>query len=592
MTPVQLLHYIFRDTLNRRTGLEVIAGMATICAATIVTILCLAFTDSATILIERAIAPTRPVAGVLQVSSTTGTLSKVAQTALAGRLRELQATGKVEGVSYLVTSIEGSDLSFTDANGKPLSDKPTVWSVGSDAALLRPELGFKLLPGAGVGRMLTEPKAETTTSNAPILGILVNLAFMKKYMGYDDKLLEQVARSPGNLPKTLKLQFPPVPVDDDFVALPSAEVTVIGYFDEKSYPDLIVTLDVAALYYFEPHQQEGQRVKGRFGPTHPFHLLDAEKCTPLLSVPKDVPRNVVGLLPVRSELLKFPQFSKFNATPYDLVIVHVRNWKNEGERERIRDMLSAPTPIGKPFVDSVARSLHHALSKEDRAEVARTLANLTNLSPSLLIRRVDSQNQATERFEIHDVGNQSDFRVDVTATGQVQVFQLPAWRVTVPSATLTRSLTRVRGVIMTYSWAILWIVAILAAAAVLLLAFCHVLRKTRDIGLLFANGADSRRVFAIYLGEVFLIGLCGWVGGVVAAILLVPSARHLAKGLLTNLSEELAAGSGGGASVLQITLAVVLQSALWLLPATLAGSLYPARRATQTDPLTSLSKGA
>jgi len=113
--------------------------------------------------------------------------------------------------------------------------------------------------------------------------------------------------------------------------------------------------------------------------------------------------------------------------------------------------------------------------------------------------------------------------------------------------------------------------------------------RTREIGTLRAIGARRRQVMQLFLGEAFLIGVIGGVGGVVVGAvvsLVLPSFTGAASS--SGFGGRGVGGLFGGELTSTLTPEIVLLSlCLGVVVGVLAG-IYPAWRASRLDPVESL----
>jgi ABC-type antimicrobial peptide transport system permease subunit len=167
----------------------------------------------------------------------------------------------------------------------------------------------------------------------------------------------------------------------------------------------------------------------------------------------------------------------------------------------------------------------------------------------------------------------------------------PAWDVVLSDARLATALLRLQGVVDAYSIVMFVVVLVLAASASLLLAFGHVLRKTRDLGLLLANGAAPWAVFLIYMSQIVLITVTGWTVGVLVSLFGAPYLESAAAQTLKSVLQAAASSQElGFRAVLYPTPIAIVKAFLWVAPAAFVGGLYPVWQASRADPLSSLSK--
>ena len=97
-----------------------------------------------------------------------------------------------------------------------------------------------------------------------------------------------------------------------------------------------------------------------------------------------------------------------------------------------------------------------------------------------------------------------------------------------------------------------------------------VARRTHEIGIRMALGADRRRITLMFLGEAIRLLVIGLAAGTVLALVATRAARSLLYGLAPH-------------DPLTLVLAGVVMAAI-----TLVASVLPARRAARLDPMVAL----
>lgn len=599
--------FIWTDMVNRRVAWEVLAGLGTIALAASISILSISFTESAFKWIEKAIAPTRPVAGIISITARGGLFSKQDYEHLEQKLVQLKTDKQIDDYSPIVASLDGDILPFRDVSGKQDTMLGvTIWCIPYNSPLISQAMGFRFISGTGFNK----PTGQDFKAR---LGVLVNLKYLKKYLHYDDKQLEAARAGELDLPETIRLQFPAISIDDDpFKPLPQppapTDLKITGVFDEVSYPDLLLTEDVAKAYFLGQSQDQIKALRGEFSPSYAFHFFQLELDEPLVS-PKEAPPGALGFFPDIEKELDYVSIRGAGYEPYDLIQLHVTDWKTEGAREKIRDQLMIRSQLAT--IDS-ANSKHleqilqlsaigrntlvddNAFSAEDVRKARLELGKLipaASLSSNYTVDPVGDIEAENRRYRIYDRDSLRAFEIDFLAAGHAQLYELPPWQVSIPNAKMTQALVRLRAIINTYGTVMFFVVFALAASASLLLAFSHILRKTRDIGLLFTNGASPSNIFLIYLGEILFVAFFGWLMGIALAYGVRPGIEIYAA---TTLQQFLASVTEIGIEsihVLTIDIWVILKSFLWVLPAAIIGALFPVYSATKTDPLDSMSKG-
>ncbi|MBF0232660.1 MAG: ABC transporter permease [Desulfamplus sp.] len=610
----RIISYIYTDMINPRVALDAISGMATIMLAAAISILCISFTDSAFRLLEKAITPTRPVAGIVTVTARQGNFSTKDIKRLEDKLDQMISAKKIDAYSPIVASLDGDILPFRDVYGKqsPMLGL-TVWFVPYGSLMLSEKLNFRFIKGVNFIKESTD-----TEKCKARLGILMNLKFLKIYMHYNDKHLEAIRNGDLKLlPDTIRLQFPAKPIDAGDGSLPKLPpatlVKISGVFDESSYPDLIITEDVVRAYYLGQYPDLERGLHGEFSLSYAFHFCQLESDEWLvnregISIPE------LGYFPQTQEelesMVNYKSIRDSDYEPYNLFHVHVRNWKTEDAREKIRDELldrNKLSVIKDNDSKELAEKLRLAAIGTIPGESNGSINEARSVLPDILAKHgvklsmsgdftvdiIGEMKGEKQQFLIEDRSQLRAFEIDFTDNNSTaNVFELPPWKINLPSAKMTQALVRLRSIINTYGKVMFLIVFVLAASASLLLAFSHILRKIRDIGLLFTNGASPYNIFLIYLGEIILVAFCGWLLG----IALAHGARPLIEGYASKTLQQFLASAEaqigiGSARILSIDTLVIAKSFSWVLPAALIGAIFPVFRATKTDPLESLNKG-
>ena len=196
-------------------------------------------------------------------------------------------------------------------------------------------------------------------------------------------------------------------------------------------------------------------------------------------------------------------------------------------------------------------------------------------------------------FRIKDVADRLILELSQsTDTKDVVIALAPAWKVDVPAEELVTTVLRQRNLMQTYALAMTLIVIVLVVCTSFLLAFGHVLRKTRDIGVLLTNGACRSAIFAIYLGQIAAMVVAGCLLGVAFAFGAESLVEGFARGMMQRLLAELPEqGDAAVADVLDLNLRVLGTAVTSITVSALGGAVLPVFLATRFDPLSEPRQG-
>jgi putative ABC transport system permease protein len=159
----------------------------------------------------------------------------------------------------------------------------------------------------------------------------------------------------------------------------------------------------------------------------------------------------------------------------------------------------------------------------------------------------------------------------------------------ITASTFAATATSLSGTLATF-FTVIGLVALLAGGfGVINTMIMSTTERTREIGTLRAIGARRRQVMQLFLGEAFLIGVIGGIGGVVVGAivsLVLPSFTGAASS--SGFGGRGVGGLFGGALRSTLTPEIILLSlGLGVVVGVLAG-IYPAWRASRLDPVESL----
>jgi hypothetical protein len=595
------------------------AGIITIAIATAISLLTNEFTFFANKSLNASIEPTRPVAGsVIVLSRGEKLFTQAAFEDLTSQLNKMKDEQLIAGYSPVSIFNEGS---FPIRNHKGLNQRMltvTYWGVPYCSPLLGSELGLKIISGSEFkprvkdgalieGCESTELSINKTESGfAPRFGVIVNMKFLKKYLGINDKQLAELRKSLDDLPTAIKLEIPPLKgADGSYVPVDIVEVEVSGYVDDSFYPDLLFSEDVIKAYFLSLNQQAGS-----FVPHHLLHMLQHESQHKLIKQ-RDLSESVdIGYFPENYAMFNYVSLKRDNLTAYNMVVVHAKAWKTSGVREQIKSELGKLAHV-KSFDKDKSKHLASVMRNlTTRADELNDFLN-DDFSDGMAEQRIKFMNlvkpmELPNDFTLSAVASTKKnvllYKLNVSSTlqefeikiedGIAIISELPAWDIAIPSSKMTAALLKLKSIVDAYGMIMFWVVLMLASSASLLFTFSHILTKNRDISLFFTIGASKSDVFLIYLSQIIMIVLLGFFIGIALSVILSmglePSAREMLGNLFstTNMSIEL-----GSQSIFEINTAVLIQSFNWVFWAAALGATLPVAKATKTDPLSNQSKG-
>lgn len=633
-----------KDLFNLRLAADVIAGLVTLALATAISVLSIAFANSAGELLTEAMEPTRTVASVMDVASRSALFTTEQFNELNEKIDALVADESVSKErSNIVTGMEEDVFILKNASctRERMMSGIRLWSAAAGSPFLSEESGVRYLSGGpfkqtgghpdcaqprnpkdrcpaleSLPAAPDSPDGKNDPGNEFRVGVIVNLSYLKEHSNLDSSDLENLRQKGVELP-TIPIEFA---VDGRFKASgtpdPRVDLCVSGIIDEPSYPDLIFTEGLARAFYLASGETDeasgsGSVPRGIFHGHYAANMWQWETDRPLISLSGG---HATPYFPETAEELDYVGLREAGFVPYDRIRLNVINWTVEGERERIRDILlqkhRLPPIEGEGAGELIALmrdATTGAIQEQDdlfedapddrvRAQLRQRLnTNLAAHDPDTVISpsfKFDAVGTDSGRFRLQDTEASVFLELAIEPEGErVTVHAEPAWRVLLGDARLARALQRLQGVIGAYEFVMFVVVLVLAASASLLLAFGHVVRKTRDIGLLLTNGARPAAVFAIYMGQIAVIAVAGWVVGTALSHLAAYSLETYASKTLVSFLKAVASEQDVmPRTVLEVTSSAVLQAFLWVVPAALAGGIYPVLKASRSDPLSNLSK--
>ena len=642
MRPPQIGYFIFRDLCNPRVGAEVVAGVAILAVATAISALSVAFSRTATDLVEAMMEPVRGVASTVWVTPEKGRsyrrFDAEEYKRLIGRIKELENDGKnlIEARSEIVTDIPNGvrqSIHFLNRSGnKQGMEGIRVWSAPYNSSFLREAWGMRYADGREFSEPGSNPDpdclagSESDAAKTPSrnqadgddgfrarLGVIVNSRYLTKSHGYGEANLDEFVQDAAKLPRHIQFE---ADLDQDYVNTEdnktSIDLTlcVTGIVHAPDYDfDLIFTEDLARSYYLVEKGEFHGRYAARFDQWEsgkPLVLLDTHD------------RKPDYLWPMNKEQFDYVPIHGNAKQPHNLLILGVTEWRTEGKRDDLRDRLLERLEVaaldGTQATELANWAMIAAIGGDTEGEGANARTHLSRVLNSRLgnygVELVKPNVQVIDR-----PGGGSETRANTPQTWRIwdpddeaeidwfprqnkaRLYFVPKWWIEVPQETHVKTILRLEGLIGSYGTVMYWVVLAFAAGAAWLLSIGHALRKNRDIGVLLANGASRSAVFSIYVLQIAAMALAGWLVGLVAARAVAPllegHATHtLRKFIETPESQEIFHKLGlKYDSVLALDAFVFYEAFLWVVPAALLGALWPVFRAARADPLSGLSKG-
>lgn len=563
---------------------------------------------------------------------------------------EVEVEKLIRAWSVVVTNIPNGrpshsppSLQLLNSNGRPpgtkYEDRIHVWSTPPNSPFLQEEHGMKYLygrafsnePGAnpecldGIG--IDAPEAAGTEDGDRFrakLGVIANVRFLASFYGLDKNNLDQAIQK---APK-LEVIWIRVGLDEKYVDTSDGATTVdfplcvSGVVDARDYDfDLVFTEDLARAWYLVK--------KGAFYGRYVTWFNQWESDLPLADLNTQKmssdglrPRGASDFNYLSLRDCRDPNGLKCNGfEPYNMVILTVRDWRSGETRENLRARLrKAVVPPSGVLEENDAENLMKWTEMIAASETAeRAVIDARKHLSRVLAERLqdeagfelDHNFKVQERKQSNE-GNQVSQTVPRTwqvsdsddvviinwspAERQARLSIEPKWAVKLPAEGPMKAVQRLDGLIESYGSVLLKVVFVFAVGAAGLLSLGHVLRKGRDIGILTAFGASRTAIFSIYIAQIAVMAVAGWLVGIAASRAVRPVLESHAMGALgkfvdTKAGREFLGRLGQESSVLALDASVFSEAFLWVVPATLLGAFLPVFRASVVDPLTNLNKG-
>ena len=622
---------------NRKVGPEVIAGAITLALATAISALSAAFSGSATDVIEAVLEPVRAASSTVWIEHMARgqRFSTHEYGALRARIDAVREAGVIGVDSPIVTRIiNGNRHTIRLLNSErtpPEAAEFVVWSAPPDAPFLTKKEGMQYASGDAFGVSGRRPDcAASTPAEAqpprtlprgwddgyrPKIGVIVSTKYLSKFnRSKSGQYKADGAKDPSPAYIWVRLHL-----DDEGVEAVGGDrnldlaVCVSGVVEANGlYPfDVIFTEDVARAYF---------EAREKFPWEYAKYFDQWENARPLAWV---IQQEDIAAFKPRDEVeFDYATLRRDGSEPYSLVVVEVRDWHTEGNRDRAKHSLEAPTDGGRINGDAAGNVMEWAMvaarqtSDESMLSKAKNKLKATleqalvdvpgvELSDEYNVERgnltpASGSKSTLARYDARWVVSDHNTEIELlgnTTLGEVRLWVKPPWRVTLPKKNLVEALLRLKSVVDAYDAVMSTVIGVLAFSAALLLTFGHVLRKARDIGILTTNGARRSDIIGIYTGQIAILAIAGWVigiglayagGGYLEAFAAGTLQQFIeteeAKKLLESLAME-------QTRILALRIDTCLDALKTVVPAAIGGALIPVAWSTWVDPLDNVEQG-
>ena len=212
--------FIWRDIRARRTILEVLLGLFSICACTIALTVVVLFTDGFYRFLDFSFERAKPVIGSVHVTERSRGLVSARNREKLEKLVK-NSNPKVESVSWVAVPSK-FDIRGSDLRGFDLS--PLIWSLppGGDEALSAAN-GVHYVVGSAL-----EDLPETLD-----FGVLVNLKFLEDFLFGNEQQTRAILSGEAEelIPKVVRIHFAPIQGSTEAFEPGIVELPVQGVFD-------------------------------------------------------------------------------------------------------------------------------------------------------------------------------------------------------------------------------------------------------------------------------------------------------------------------------------------------------------------------
>lgn len=487
------------------------------------------------------------------------------------------------------------------------------------------------------------------------LGVIANASFLAKSNALNENNLSQAIQEAPELRVIwIRVGLDRKYIDTSAGATVDFPLCVSGVVDAPDYDfDLVFTEDLARAWYlvkkgafygryvawFDQWESDlplarldtrgknpdGLRPRG----ASDFDYVSLRDCRRPASEDRDADeQNPGGLGPRDADELECNGFE-----PYNMVILTVADWRSGETRENLRtsllEIVELPSGVleGNDAEDlscwahTVENVKEEGAQRKARANLSRVLNERLQGEAGFELDHNFSVHGrtpmgSTSQWKRRNEGNEnetcqpqtmprtwkvsdSDNAAFITWSPSAREARLsiePIWAVKLPAEAPVKAIQRLDGLIESYGSVLLKVVFVFAVGAAGLLSLGHVLRKGRDIGILTAFGASRTTIFSIYIAQIAVMAIAGWLVGIAASRAVGPVLESHAMGALgkfvgTEAGREFLDRLGQESSVLALDAPVFSEAFLWVVPAALLGALLPVFRASVVDPLANLNKG-
>ena len=249
-------------------------------------------------------------------------------------------------------------------------------------------------------------------------------------------------------------------------------------------------------------------------------------------------------------------------------------------------------PVGRIFCSKTRRTTG------SRAELRHRLNTEIALhDPDILISpsfKFDAVGTVQPTFSPQRSQRRASFWTSASSptSQRVTVRVEPAWNVLLGDARLATALLRLQGVIVAYEIVMFVVVLVSCSERVTsagLRACCS--KNARHWSSAHKRCTAGGGIFAIYITQIALISVAGWVVGTALAHVAAPFLETYASETLMRFLKAVASEQGVATrTVLGVRPDAIFQAFLWVVPAALVGGIYPVLKASRSDPLSNLSK--
>ena len=624
---------VVRDRTKSQVPLVVLVGALTLSVATIISTFSTAFERKVQELMDGAMKPVQGLASTLFISPKAGHFSNFQFRKIMRRICDLEEKGDLEEFSMVVKGIDPNFLTLRRSGDSKKLWRIHIWSVPGDSAFLR---SAKKVSGgliyhsggsfsdaqdsetacnvysdielAAKGRLRGRKSSDNLLQSDDLrlrLGVIMNTKYLEKYEIYENSEVLKSKILKKEFPESIRMGFihknrKPGPKELETM------LTITGVINEPTeYPDLIFTEDLARVYYFalDAVKTCSDIIKlGTFSAEFAAKFDQWETGKPLV---KEKAVAEIRNLPVHGEKLAYVQFNKSKCVPYNLLILKVRNWTMEDTRDVIKNRMLDDIELNLNFSEEEAKHLYElaraSISDDDlsRSSQTRALEKLRDLIESKegrLLRlpeniEVARINDSNSKYLVKNGGRSLLTITDPEGKILPWIKLHAPWNVKVPAKKLVTALLRLQSILSTYSYVMSIVVVLLAFSASFLLAFNHILQKTRDIGILLANGGSKTTIFGIYIGQIGLMVLGGCLCGVALSFVMAPLLEEQAINVIDRFLAPLPEQHDETIKDLDLDFQIFGRAVSWVVAAALIGALYPIFRATRLDPVASIGKG-